>query len=528
MIRLWLALLAASEVVVVARVNDAEITLAELRERIAATRSAGGDPKPELLVEDLVNEALFEQEGRRLGLQKDPYVKAATEEEIRNAASALLVESLARSVRVDDDRLLELYHDSSDTVRLQMIVLATEAEAKACLQRLQKGGKLADEAKHSIDPESAAGGGELGTRSRGQLRPALAEAAFSAKVGTLTGPVKLDLGFVVIKVLERHVGDALDFVAKLEELRSFAQKQAAARLRSHFLEQLRAQAKVTVDEPFLKSTGTRLQGSPQEMEHVVATVKGRQVKFADVAAEVRRLFGGKEAGHSSGPSVKIEMAWSLVDRLLLADDAIKRGLADSPAVRTAGRRAERDAIVRLLSARLRAQAPKASEAEIEAYYRAHPTAFQRPARRPCAHILVAQREEADKLRARLVQGSAFADLARDFSRDSATATKGGAIGEVPEERLDALAKEEPALAAAFRGSPGAVSQPVKSRAGWHLVRCEGVIPAAALPLAEVSESIAARLSAQKADDEVRRRIAELRAGARIEVAQDAVRRSVDT
>lgn len=519
MIALLAVLLATTEGVV-AHAGDGEVTAAQLRQRIAATRAAGGDIRPELLIQDLVNETLIETEGRRLGVQLEPAVVAAVETETRKAAAERLLETAVRSIKVTDAQVLEVFHASSDSVRLQLVVLATQAEARAALERLRKGAKLADEARHSLDPDSVAAAGEIGRRSRGQLPTALASAAFAAGIGVFAGPLKLDLGFAVFKVLEREIGDPATFKAKQDELRTFAGRQVQEQMKTHFVEKLRKQAKVSVDEAFLKTTGTRLQGTPKELEHAVAAVGSRRVRFAEVAAEVRRLFGGKEAGHASGPSVKLEMAWRLVDRMLLADAAIRRGLDKDPAVRAAATGAARDAIVRLLSARLRAAAPTPEAAEVESFYQSHFADFQRPALHRCAHILVPLREEADQLRARLQRGESFAELAREHSRDPATAAAGGPIGDLPADRLDGLAKAEPALAAALRGRAGAISEPVKSRAGWHLVRCEAAIPATTAPLAEVRELIVARLTAQKGDAAVRRHIDDLRARARIEVVPD--------
>ena len=64
MIASFIVLLATAEAVVAHAGRD-EITSAQLKERIALARAAGGDARPELLVEDLINEALMAQEGDR-------------------------------------------------------------------------------------------------------------------------------------------------------------------------------------------------------------------------------------------------------------------------------------------------------------------------------------------------------------------------------------------------------------------------------------------------------------------------------
>ncbi|MGZ6143122.1 MAG: peptidylprolyl isomerase, partial [Myxococcales bacterium] len=451
---------------VVARAGDEEISAAQLRQRVVATRAAGGDPRPELLVQDLVNEALLAQEAARAGLSGEPAVVAASEAARRKAAGEKLIEGALAEVKVDDALLLALFHASADQVALQLVVLADEAEARASLERLRGGGSFADEAARSVDPECVSNRGEAGTRSRGQLSTRLAEAAFAAEIGALAGPIRLDLGWAVLRVKGRELGDPAAFEARREALHAFAGQQARAQMRFHVVEQLRRQAGAAIDEEFLKSTGTRLSGTPAEMEHAVAVAGARRVRFAEVAAEVQRLFGGQQAGHASGPGVKVEIAWTLLDALLLGDAAIARGLGNDAEVAAAARAAGRDALVREMAARIRAQA----DPDVEGYYRAHAAAFQRPARHRCAHILVAERAQASRLRERIDRGEAFADLARDYSRDAASAVNGGALGEIPDDRLDALAAAEPDLAAVLRSAPAAAI--ARSRAGWHLVRCD--------------------------------------------------------
>jgi parvulin-like peptidyl-prolyl isomerase len=84
------------------------------------------------------------------------------------------------------------------------ILVATEAEAKTVIQRLNNGenfGKLA--AELSQDTASASKGGDLGWFGKGQMVPAFEEAAFSLKVGEISQPVQSSFGWHVIQVIDR-------------------------------------------------------------------------------------------------------------------------------------------------------------------------------------------------------------------------------------------------------------------------------------------------------------------------------------
>lgn len=70
-----------------------------------------------------------------------------------------------------------------------------------------------------------------------------------------------------------------------------------------------------------------------------------------------------------------------------------------------------------------------------------------------------------QLRERALSGEDFAQLARTFSDDETTASKGGALGWIPVERLPADFKP-----VVDRLQPGEISQPIPSASGYHLIR----------------------------------------------------------
>ena len=81
------------------------------------------------------------------------------------------------------------------------ILVPDEATAKQVLTRLNKGEDFATLAKDfSLDPGSAADGGNLGYFKKGVMVAAFEEAAFKTPVGQLTEPVKTQFGYHIILV----------------------------------------------------------------------------------------------------------------------------------------------------------------------------------------------------------------------------------------------------------------------------------------------------------------------------------------
>ncbi len=84
---------------------------------------------------------------------------------------------------------------------LLIVLTKTEAQAASAKKEIESGKSFASVAKaHSIDPVSKAKGGELPDVEKGQEEKALSEAVFSAKLHTLSGPVKTPFGYYVFEV----------------------------------------------------------------------------------------------------------------------------------------------------------------------------------------------------------------------------------------------------------------------------------------------------------------------------------------
>jgi peptidyl-prolyl cis-trans isomerase D len=117
---------------------------------------------------------------------------------------------------------------------------------------------------------------------------------------------------------------------------------------------------------------------------------------------------------------------------------------------------------------------KLTDAEVAAYYQSHQDEFKRPRTAFLSYVAlprltdasdtVAARARADSARKEIAGGAPFADVARRESADSATAAKGGDLGEWTKGTMD------PAFdSAAFKLPLNTLSEPVLSQFGFHLI-----------------------------------------------------------
>jgi len=152
---------------------------------------------------------------------------------------------------------------------------------------------------------------------------------------------------------------------------------------------------------------------------------------------------------------------------------------------------ERLAIGRLLTRQIRASII-ITEDELVKYYESNQEKFKRTPTAEIRHLLVAIPPDGDEAKARSrvdealakIQGGAdFVQVVRQYS-DPPTGDSGG--GAITVHRGELAPEIE---AAAFGLRPGGVSQPIRTGAGWHLIKVEQVQAEPVAPFAEARETV---------------------------------------
>ncbi|MGL6246137.1 peptidylprolyl isomerase [Pseudomonas sp.] len=172
------------------------------------------------------------------------------------------------------------------------------------------------------------------------------------------------------------------------------------------------------------------------------------------------------------------------------------------------------------------QVAEPDEKQVRAFFEEHRAEMNRPEQIQARHILVkvpqgadaatveAARLRLEEMRVKIGQGEDFASVARAGS-DDASATEGGDLGYFPRGRM--MPEFE---AAAFALAPGAVSAPVRTPLGWHLIYLQNHMEAADVSETQGLELVRAYLARQQKDQTRLRVLAQLRSSNRIERIDD--------
>lgn len=241
---------------------------------------------------------------------------------------------------------------------------------------------------------------------------------------------------------------------------------------------------------------------------ILAEVDGKKItlqelnnKISDLPVQYRSFF--------SDPEKKEIFLNSIVQQIVLAKKAKKLKMDQKPDI------SEKinDITNQILSQELiREEIIKninISDEEIKKYYGNNLNKFKDPEKVKASHILIKVDQDASEeaknkseakakeILAKAKKGEDFAALAKEFSEDAATGKNGGDIGFFQKGRMVKEFED-----AAFKLKPGEVSDIVKTRFGYHIIKVQEKREENQKTLSEVKSQIKETLSRETLRDKL--------------------------
>lgn len=188
------------------RVGDAVLTDSDLDnllpegERIPFTKA-----ERKALVSRWIDTQILYQEARRRGLGEDPRIKARLRGlEQEYLADHLVFLELRERTEVTEEEIEEYFriHEKEYMYeyRVSHILVNTLEEAEKVLELLKSRSFAWIANRNSVDPE-AKHGGDLGYLTKGNMIPEFEEVIFDMKPGEVSGVIRSDSGYHVIKLV---------------------------------------------------------------------------------------------------------------------------------------------------------------------------------------------------------------------------------------------------------------------------------------------------------------------------------------
>jgi peptidyl-prolyl cis-trans isomerase SurA len=206
-------------------------------------------------------------------LRKSGMSRAEMETRLRDTllTNKVFARELRSRQELSDKELREHYERDKEQYRLPerarlreiVLLIPSDADDAAIGAIATRAETIATTARGTVDfktlvtehSESASKdqGGDLGVVSKGELIGALDEAVFNAQTGSVVGPVRSRSGFHIIKVEERLPSEIPGFDAVKDRLRQDASEDTFQRDYRTYIDKLRKEAFVQVNEAQIPS-----------------------------------------------------------------------------------------------------------------------------------------------------------------------------------------------------------------------------------------------------------------------------------
>ncbi|MFQ6039847.1 MAG: peptidylprolyl isomerase [Candidatus Poribacteria bacterium] len=270
-----------------------------------------------------------------------------------------------------------------------------------------------------------------------------------------------------------------------------------------------------------KNADVEIAGQNEE-EAVLAVVNGEKITMNDYNNKLKQLSAFEKARYR-GESGHKEFLKALVRQKMMVQEAKKIGLDEDEEVRRKiellTREVTEKVLVETLIQREVMDKTVVTDKEAKAYYDQHKDEFSEKEKAKARHILVATEEEAQKIRKELESGADFAKLAESKSIDRHTAKRGGDLGYF--ERGKMVPEFEKAC---FDLKVGEISDIVKTKFGYHIIKLEEKKPASVKEFYEANDEIKKKLLSDKQQKEYQKWLNQLEKKAKIKIDEDFFRK----
>ena len=172
----------------------------------------------EQYLDQLIALHMFAQLGEDEKLDESEEYAKILESAKRDILAQLAMRDTLKKVQVSEEELKDYYEanqkkfEKGATVSGKHILVEQEEQCKDILAQIESGAKTFEDAAQEFSTcPSKAKGGDLGEFGRGQMVKEFEDAAFSAEIGAVVGPVKTQFGYHLIKVEEKNEAQIASF-----------------------------------------------------------------------------------------------------------------------------------------------------------------------------------------------------------------------------------------------------------------------------------------------------------------------------
>lgn len=493
----------------VASVDDDPITIKELTQALAAshesrregeaagTGHAPGRKKYHAMVNRLVMLRLITHEARNMGLDELPDVKDAIDAYSKQYLRDRLVERALENVKADDAEVKGLYQELAKEFKVKSALFEKDGIAKKASDEISGGKDFDETIQKYVDSREAKVASELEGKylKRSGLLPEIAQAVSDMKAGSASTPLRIERGWVILKLLDVRQPQEED-PAALQE----ARQQSLDRQRNKALTEFKRgllKKYATLNQKLYKKLDYESEDSDFEKlrkdQRVIATIEGEKSltvgEFTE-AIEAKLYHGLKSAREGKTINEKKPIVLNeILSRRLELKEALQQGVDKTADYKDSLKRYEEAVLFNKFIQKVIAPDVNVGEGELRAYYQSHKKEFTRRPMVKLKSLAFKAKKDADTAIARLRKGVDFAWM---------KANAGGIVTDAPElpaASVPLIVTSLPdGLQKAIEGAREGDFRPYSAPDGLvYVVLVAGMVPEAVQPFETVSQQIKTRV-----------------------------------
>ncbi|MGV3661869.1 MAG: peptidylprolyl isomerase [Prosthecobacter sp.] len=248
----------------------------------------------------------------------------------------------------------------------------------------------------------------------------------------------------------------------------------------------------------------------QENDRLVGTIGDLELREGEVLASLGRLEGVEREALAQDPGTLKKLVQSMLVQRVILQQAMEQKWDEEPSIQLLLKNTREAAITdSYLKSVCKPPAAYPGDAELREAYAKSREALTVPRSFRLAQIFIGEQKGSDKkvedVRRRLKAGpEGFGQIARELSEEKESASRDGEIGWLNEKQI-----QPEILARLPKLSVNVVSEPVKLKDGWHILKVLDVREAFTPVFDQVRLQLAQRLRAEKTRANIQAYMAEM-------------------
>ncbi len=266
---------------------------------------------------------------------------------------------------------------------------------------------------------------------------------------------------------------------------------------------------------------------------VIAEVGDEKILFGDLNNLIRMMPPSYQAMFSNVEQMN-QLLERQIDNMLFAQEARRLKVDEKPDVKYKLEEFTKGILTQALIEETVNKNVTVTDEEIEEYYKNNVGEFQVPEKIKVSHILIAfesnageeakaeKKKQAEQVLYKVKAGENFAELAQQFSDDTATKKRGGVLGFFSRGSKSTEIEE-----VAFNLKKDEVSDLVLTEKGYHIIKMLDKKEGTTKSLEDSRKKIENKLTQQKKNEAIQRLLEDLKAKTKVVIYEETLKEIAD-